>query len=280
MLFGTQRINAQGHLEIGGCDAVELAREFGTPLYVLDEDALREACRAYKQSFSQRLEAVEICYAGKALLTTAICRVVEQEGLGLDVASAGELYTALQAGFPTARIKMHGNFKSDLEIRMALESGVGRIVIDSISEIDRLARAAGDLGRQAEVLIRVTPGIKVQTHSYIATGHLDTKFGLSMASSVAMDAVQRCLQSPQISLKGIHCHIGSQIFGLDSFARATELMVEFMAKVRDVHQVELAELDMGGGLGIAYTSEDTPPTTEEFAEVIADALLALSLIHI
>lgn len=279
MLSGTQRINDRGHLEIGGCDAVELARQFGTPLYVLDEDLLREACRAYKQSFSRRLEAVEICYAGKALLTTAICRIVEQEDLGLDVASAGELYTALQAGFPTSRIKMHGNYKSDVEIRMALESQVGRIVIDSLSEIDRLAAAADALGRQAEVLIRVTPGIKVQTHSYIATGHLDTKFGLSMASSAAMDAVARCLQGPQLVLKGIHCHIGSQIFGLDSFARATELMVEFMAKVRDTYGVELPELDMGGGLGIAYTSEDTPPSTDELAEVIADSLLASTAAH-
>jgi len=167
MLFGTQRINSAGHLEIGGCDTVALAEEFGTPLYVLDEAHLRERCREYLRAFRARLPEVEIAYAGKALLVKALCRIVEQEGLSLDVASAGELYTALQAGFPPERIKLHGNFKSDQELLMALRAPVGRVVADSLSEIVRLSRFAEAEGRQADLLIRVAPGIKTQTHTFI-----------------------------------------------------------------------------------------------------------------
>ncbi|MBC7287392.1 MAG: diaminopimelate decarboxylase [Armatimonadetes bacterium] len=274
MLNGTQRINELGHLEVGGCDCVDLAREFGTPLYVLDEELVRENCRQYRYHFVERLGGrAEVCYAGKALLTTAICRIIEQEGLGLDVASAGELYTALKADFPVSRVKMHGNFKSDLELEMAVDAGVGRIVIDSLSEIKRLDDVCQRLGKTADVLIRVTPGIKVQTHDYIATGHLDSKFGLGIASGMADEGVRRVLEARNLVLHGIHCHIGSQVFGLDSFARATELMIDFAAHVRDRYGIELPELDMGGGLGIAYTSEDAPPTIEELSEVIVSALL-------
>lgn len=272
MLLGTQSINAEGHLTIGGCDCVELAQRFGTPLYVLDEDLLRRNCRAYRQAFSSRLDSVEICYAGKALLVMALCRIVEEEDLGLDVASAGELYTALKAEFPPARVKLHGNFKTDLEIEMALDVGVGRIVLDSLSEIDRLDAAARRLGRKADVLIRVTPGIRVHTHDYVATGHVDSKFGLSLASSAAEEAVRRARAAENLVLHGFHCHIGSQIFAAESFARATGLMTKLMADTRDRHGFTPRELDLGGGLGIAYTDEDAPPSVEELAGVICDAL--------
>ncbi len=272
MLFGTQRINEAGHLEIGGCDAVDLAVQFGTPLYVLDEQHVRERCRSYLSAFRARLPQVEIAYAGKALLTKALCRIVQQEGLSLDTASAGELYTALQAGFPAGRVKLHGNFKSDQELLMALRESVGRVVVDSLSEIERLSCLAQAEGKQADILLRVAPGIKTQTHTFIQTGQLDSKFGLGLTTSAAREGVEKALALPGINLRGLHAHIGSQLFGLDCFQKAAELMVEFMAAIREEFGVVLEELDLGGGLGISYTSEDTPPTIEELAEVIATGL--------
>lgn len=272
MLFGTQRINEAGHLEIGGCDAVDLAAQFGTPLYVLDEQHVRERCRSYLSAFRTRLPQVEIAYAGKALLTKALCRIVQQEGLSLDTASAGELYTALQAGFPPGRIKLHGNFKSDQELLMALRESVGRVVVDSLSEIERLSRLAQEEGKQADILLRVAPGIKTQTHTFIQTGQLDSKFGLGLTTSAAWEGVEKALALPGINLRGLHAHIGSQLFGLDCFQKAAESMVEFMAAIRDQFGVVLEELDLGGGLGISYTPEDTPPTIEELAEVITAGL--------
>jgi diaminopimelate decarboxylase len=272
LLFGTQRISDAGHLEIGGCDAVELAERFGTPLYVLDEQLVRARCRAYLSAFRTRLAEVEIAYAGKALMTQAVCRIVEQEGMALDVASAGELHTALQAGFPARKIKLHGNFKSDAELLMALRESVGRVVVDSLTEIDRLSELAVAEGRQADILLRVAPGIKTQTHSFIQTGQLDSKFGLSLSTSAAREGVRRALELPGLKLRGLHAHIGSQLFGLDCFQTASELMVGFMASLREEFDVVLEELDLGGGLGISYTSEDTPPTIEDLAEVITSGL--------
>ncbi len=272
MLHGTQRINDLGHLEVGGCDCVDLAAQFGTPLWIVDEQLLRANCRQYKQSFAEHMPPVEVCYAGKALLATAMCRIMEQEDMGLDVASAGELYTAMQAGFPMARVKMHGSFKSDLELQMAVDAGVGRIVVDSLSEIGRLSAVAEKAGRKADVLLRVTPGIKVKTHHFIATGNLDSKFGLGIDSGQAEEGVRQVMAAPGLNLLGIHCHIGSQIFGLESFTRATEMMVELMAAMRDRHGADLTELDMGGGLGIAYTKEDAPPSIADLAAVQAAAL--------
>ncbi len=272
LLFGTQRINEAGHLEIGGCDSVELAERFDTPLYVLDEQHVRERCRLYLSAFRSRLPQVEIAYAGKALLTKAVCRIVEQEDLALDTASAGELYTARQAGFPAERIKLHGNFKSDGELLMALREGVGRIVVDSLTEIERLSRLAQEEGKEAQILLRVAPGIKTQTHTFIQTGQLDSKFGLSLSTSAAREGVRMALSLPGIKLQGLHSHIGSQLFGLDCFQKGSELMVEFMASLREEFGVVLEELDLGGGLGISYTSEDTPPTIEELADVIVGGL--------
>lgn len=271
-LFGTQTINGQGHLEIGGCDAVDLADEFGTPLYVLDEALVRETCRAYVSEFRARAERVEIAYAGKALLTSAICRIMAQENLGLDVASAGELFTALEAGFPVDRIKLHGNFKSDELLTMALDNGVGRIVADSLSELERLSEMSAQRGKPADLLIRVGPGIKTQTHTHIQTGQVDSKFGLSIASGMAMEGIKLALALPNLNLHGLHCHIGSQLFALDSYARAAELMVEFVAQVKANTDWDCEELDLGGGLGIAYTEEDAPPTVAELAEMICPAL--------
>ncbi len=271
-LFGTQEINDKGHLTIGGCDTAELAKEFGTPLYVVDERLVRDTCKAYIAEFGRRVDRVEVAFAGKALLTTAICRVMDQEGMALDVASTGELYTAVKADFPTGRVKLHGNFKSDELLTAALGYGVGRIVVDSLSELERLSRIAGEMGKDADILLRVGPGIKTQTHSYIQTGQADSKFGMSIASGAAMEAIQLALSLPNLNLRGLHCHIGSQLFGLDSFARAVDMMMDFITQVRDEAQWTCDELDMGGGLGIAYTPEDAPPTVAELADVICPAL--------
>ncbi len=272
MLFGTQRVNDAGHLEIGGCDVAGLAGEFGTPLYVIDEAHLRERCRTYQTSFAERLPQVKICFAGKALITTAICRIVEQEGLNLELCSAGELYTAQQAGFPPERMLLHGNFKLDEELEMGVDMGLSRIVVDSLSELRRLAEVAQSRQRSVDICLRVVPGIKPQTHSYVQTGQVDTKFGLHINTGAAAEGAGLARELAGVNLRGVHCHIGSQMFELDSFARAIEVMVEFMAQVRADLGITLEELNLGGGLGIAYTPEDAPPAIAELADTIAEAL--------
>ncbi len=272
MLLGTQRVNDDGHLEVGGCDTVALSNEFGTPLYVMDETHLRQQCREYRKRFAERLPAATICFASKALTTTAICRIIDQESLSLEVSSAGELHTATRAGFPPERILLHGNFKLDQELQMALEVGVARVVVDSLSELHRLAEMAHSAGTEADICLRVVPGIKPQTHSYIQTGQIDTKFGLHIGMGAAAEGVRTATELQGVALRGLHCHIGSQMFELDSFARAAEVMVEFMAQMRDDIGVTLEELNLGGGLGIAYTSEDAPPSIAELADTIAEAV--------
>lgn len=278
-LFGTQKISDDGHLTIGGCDTVDLAAQFGTPLYVIDEQLVRDTCRAYLTEFRKRLERVEVAYAGKALLCTAICRIVDEEGMALDVASTGELYTAAKAGFPLNRVKLHGNFKTDELLAMALDYSVGRIVADSLTELDRLSSVAQEKGKQADLLLRIGPGIKTQTHSFIQTGQVDSKFGLGIASGAAMEGIKKALSLPGLNLQGLHCHIGSQLFGLDSFGRAVEMMMDFIAQVRAETGWVCGELDMGGGLGIAYTSEDAPPTVAELAGIICPALSQAAAKH-
>jgi diaminopimelate decarboxylase len=270
--FGTQSIDQQGHLTIGGCDTVELARTFGTPLYVLDEALVRETCRSYQRAFASRYPRVEIAYAGKALLCQAVCRMVEQEGLWLDLASAGELHTALTAGFPPDRILLHGNCKRVGDLEVSLARGVKRIVVDSLLELETLAELAQARGQPADILIRVAPGIKTQTHTFIQTGQEDTKFGLAIASGAAMTGVKRAAASASLRLHGLHCHIGSQLFGLDSYRRAVEVMVELMDRVRAETGLTLDELNLGGGLGIQYTHEQTSPAVDDLAAVIAPSL--------
>lgn len=272
LLRGTQAIDEQGHLVIGGCDAVGLAAEFGTPLYVIDEQYLRSNAQQYKAHFEDRLPQVEIAFAAKALMNTAICRIIEQAGLSLEVCSAGEMYTAQMAEFPPANILFHGNFKSDEELQMAVAGQASRIVVDSLSELHRLAQLAAAQPPPVDILIRVAPGIKTHTHTYIQTGQVDSKFGLGMASGAAMEAARQALELPGVNLVGLHCHIGSQLFALDCFAKAVDLMMEFLAQIRSECGATLGELNLGGGLGIAYTAEDAPPTIEELADIICPAL--------
>lgn len=271
ILFGTQRINSAGHLEIGGCDVVDLAAQFGTPLYVVDEALVRENCREYQRAFRQRLPAVDIAYASKALMTAAICRLMQQENMSLDVASEGELYTALQAGFPPERIKLHGNFKKESLLRMALDKGVGRIVADSLVELEDLSRIAGEMGKTAHLLLRIAPGVKASTHAAIMTGQEDTKFGLSIRD-MAHKGVELATELPHLQLHGFHVHIGSQILDTDAFKRAIEVMIEFLATMKSSLGFECEQLDLGGGLGIRYQEDDRPPSIDDLAEVMSTAL--------
>ena len=272
MLLGTQKINSRGRLEVGGCDTVELAQRFGTPLYVMDEACLRGVCRAYRTAFERRFPESLVVFAGKAFLTLAMCRIADQEGLGLDVSSAGELHTGLHAEFPPQRIVMHGNNKSAAELEMALAAGVGRIVVDSEVEIDQLQRIAAARGAVADVLLRVTPGIEAHTHEYIQTGKIDTKFGLGIGTGLALPAIEHVLASPSLRLHGLHCHIGSQLFDLKPFDIAVRMMVDFIHDVRQATGCVIAELDLGGGLAARYRSSDHPPAIEDYAETIGVAL--------
>ncbi len=257
-LHGTMRINQAGHLEIGGCDTVELARQFGTPLYVMDEALLRENCRAYVESFQKHYPNAEVIYASKVFSTMAMCRLVAEEGMGLDVVSGGELYTALASGFPAGRIYFHGNNKSPEELEMALEARVGRYVVDNFCEMDLLNELARQRKIKAKILIRVSPGIDAHTHHYIKTGMIDSKFGLAIANGQALMGVEKALGMKNLEFKGIHCHIGSQIFDLNSYKEAAATMMSFVKEIKTKTGYACEELNLGGGLGIYYTEGDTP----------------------
>jgi diaminopimelate decarboxylase len=244
------RLNERGRLEVGGCDVVELAREFGTPAYVYAEDDMRSRARAYLEAFRARTEHFEVIYAGKAFPCTAAFRLMSEEGLASDVASGGELHLALAGGYDPARLYFHGNNKSEAELRYARERGVGHIVVDSFDEIDRLE------GSGQRVLVRVTPGIKPTTHSYIQTGQVDSKFGFSIEA--VPRAVARCREAG-LELRGMHAHIGSQIFELEAFERVAEVLSELG---------EWPLLNLGGGLGIAYTTDDEPPSIEDYVDAL------------
>jgi diaminopimelate decarboxylase len=252
-----------GVLHLGDVDVTAIAERHGSPSYVVVEDDFRARCRGYRDAFGAD---VDIYYAAKALLTRTIARWVREEDLSLDVATGGELTTALEAGFPAERILVHGNNKSVEEISQAVAARVGRIVIDSDIEIDRLAAAAAAAGVRQRVLVRVTVGVEAHTHEFIATAHEDQKFGFSLASGAALDAVRRVVASPALELVGLHSHIGSQIFDTAGFEVAAHRVVGLLATVRDVTGLTLPELDLGGGLGIAYTSDDDPADVAEVAK--------------
>jgi diaminopimelate decarboxylase len=252
---------AGGVLSVGGVDVRDLAAEYGTPLYVFDEQDFRARCRQWRAGFGDGSY-----YAGKAFLCVGLARMVAAEGLGLDVCTGGELAVALRAGFATERIVFHGNNKSRAELRAAVAEGVGRVVVDSFEEVARLAHTAAEAGRRQQVLVRVTPGVEAHTHSYVATGQEDQKFGFSLASGAAEEAIRRIVGLDSLELVGLHAHIGSQIFDTQGFALAAHRMVVLAARTQAEHDVTVRELNLGGGLGIAYTSEDAPLPVPEFAE--------------
>jgi diaminopimelate decarboxylase len=259
----TAAVDPDGVLRIGGLRVDELAREFGTPAFFLDEDDFRARAAAWRAGFPDG----DVYYAGKAFLCRALARWVAEEGLNLDVCTGGELAVAVAVAFPPERLIFHGNNKSVDELTRAVGYGVGRIVVDSFVEIDRLAAVAREAGARQRVLIRVTPGVEAHTHHYISTGQEDQKFGFSLASGSALAAVGRVLGEPDaLELVGLHAHIGSQIFDTAGFGLAAHRMVGLLAAVRDEYGLELPELDLGGGLGIAYTGEDTPLAAADVAD--------------
>lgn len=259
--------NADGVVTVGGIEVTRLAEEFGTPAYFLDEADFRARCRAWAEAFGSD---ADVFYAGKAFLSRAIVRWLREEGLNLDVCSGGELTTALDAGMPAERIAFHGNNKSVAEITRAVEAGVGRIVLDSFQEIVRVAHIAEELGKRQRVQIRVTVGVEAHTHEFIATAHEDQKFGIALADGQAAEAVRRALKLDGLELIGIHSHIGSQIFDMAGFEVSARRVVQLLAEVRDEHGVELPEIDLGGGLGIAYTSEDDPREPHHIAKALTE----------
>ncbi len=260
-------VGARHHLFIGGCDAVELIREYGSPLYVVDEVFLRGKCKDFVNATGTYAPGGMVCYASKAFSTTAMCKMVCQEGMGLDVVSGGELFTAMQAGFPMDRVTLHGNCKTPAEVRFAMEAGVSRIVVDGYSEIPMLQEIAKDLGKRAEVQVRLNPGIAAKTHKAIQTATSDCKFGLGIDDGEALRAVKMIAACPNLRLIGVHVHIGSQIFEIEPYLRAVERMTDFMMLASAIAGPELEELSLGGGFGVHY-SEDDPPTVD-IAEFVA-----------
>ncbi|MEU6539491.1 diaminopimelate decarboxylase [Streptomyces sp. NPDC047000] len=258
---------ADGVVSVGGVDVKRLAEEFGTPAYILDEADFRERARAWRTAFGP---GADVFYAGKAFLSRAVVRWLEEEGLNLDVCSGTELTTALSGGMPAERIAFHGNNKTAREITTAVEAGVGRIVLDSFQEIVRVAHIAQGLGRRQRVQIRITVGVEAHTHEFIATAHEDQKFGIPLAGGQAAEAVRRALMLDGLELIGIHSHIGSQIFDMSGFEVAAHRVVGLLRDIRDEHGVELPEIDLGGGLGIAYTSDDDPREPYEIAKALTE----------
>jgi len=258
----TATVREDGHLVVGGCDVVALAEDYGTPLFIYDEAHLRQRCREAVAAFGDG-----VAYASKAFLCKAMARLAHEEGMCLDVASGGELTTVLAAGVPADRVILHGNNKSEAELALAIEVGVRRVVVDSIDEIDRI-EAIAPPGVRVPVLLRVTPGVEVHTHEYVQTGQEDSKFGLSIASGAAGAALARLAASSAIDLKGVHAHIGSQVFDTASFARAAEVLGDFVVPL------ELEELCVGGGLGVAYVVGEEAPSLAEWAASTLAALRA------
>lgn len=271
-LHGTMQINTQGHLEIGGCDTVELVKEWQTPLYVMDETLIRQRCREYVTAFRKYYDQAEVIYASKVFSTKAMCKLVEQEEMGLDVVSGGELYTAMSAGFPAERIYFHGNNKTPKELAEALAASIGHFIVDNDYEMETLQGLAAEAGKKVAILLRLSPGIDAHTHDYIKTGMLDSKFGFVISNGQALAAVRKALSCPNLELKGYHCHIGSQIFELESYVEAVVTMMEFIQQMKVETGFVASELNLGGGLGIYYTNEDQPRPVESFVRRVCEAV--------
>lgn len=251
-------IDNNGHLKLGGCDAAELAAKFGTPLYVMEEDVIRGVCREFIKAISGYKGGAKVLYAGKSFMTTSMCRIIDSEGLGLDVVSSGEIRTAMNAGFDLKKAYLHGNNKTPEDLNLALEAGVGRIVIDSFAEIKLLSKIAKDQGKVQDVSVRIKPGIEAHTHDYIKTGQVDSKFGFGAADGQGMEAIKEILAEPALNLIGIHCHIGSQIFELQPYRDAVKVMLAFLKSVKQETGFLLKEINMGGGYGVHYVKDDKP----------------------
>jgi diaminopimelate decarboxylase len=266
-------VGKNGHLFISGCDTEELASRFGTPLYVMDEDMVRRSCALYRDSLDRYYGGNGMAlYASKALCCKEMCRIAASEGLGLDVVSGGEIYTAVSAGVDPAKLHFHGNCKTPAEIDYALEAGVGRFIVDNIEELSLIDSAARKKNVQAKCLLRIKPGIDAHTHDFIRTGQIDSKFGFALETGEAENAVKCAMTYKNIELVGAGCHIGSQIFETAPFIAAAQVMIDFIADMRFKYGAKLCELDLGGGFGIKYVSSDDPLPYYEYMRVVSEAV--------
>ena len=266
-LFGSMKVEGN-ELYVGGVKASALSKEYGTPLYVIDEELVRSNCRRYYNAMKCEERGNRVTYAGKAFINMSMCNLVNEENLYLDVVSGGELYTAYKAGFPLERIYFHGNNKSDYEIDLGVRLGIGRFIVDNIHELEVLNYIDQEYGRVQKVYLRITPGVEAHTHEYIKTGQLDSKFGFPVIGDTVYDAIKRAMELEYIELNGLHCHIGSQIFDLEPFEDTTEIMLNLINDIKETLGYEIKELDLGGGFGIYYTEGDKPKEIEEYCSVI------------
>lgn len=263
-------VNEAGHLTIGGCDTFDLVRQYGTPLYVMDETQIRAHCRAFVQSMKENYDGHgRVLFASKAFCCKEMCRIIASEDMGLDVVSGGELYTALSAGFPADRIYFHGNNKTDQEIKTALEAGIARFIVDNFPELETIERIAAAMGKTADIMFRIKPGIDAHTHSFIRTGQIDSKFGVALETGEAMQIVKRAIELEHINLCGLHCHIGSQILDVDPFEHAAEVMLKFISDIKAETGFVVRELNLGGGFGIKYLESDNPVAYSEYMNRVA-----------
>lgn len=270
-------VNEKGHLTIGGADTIELAEKYGTPAYVFDENEIRNNLREFKKSIDENYGGNGlVVYASKAFCCKEMCRICVQEGTGIDVVSGGELYTALSVGFPTDRIVFHGNNKTHDELVMAVTNNVGRIIVDNVTELESLNEVAASQGKTVGIMLRIKPGIDAHTHDFIRTGQIDSKFGFALETGEAMAAVKEALKMPNIKLRGLHCHIGSQIFDLDPFELAATVMLDLFKDIKDQTGVELEELNLGGGFGIKYLKTDRPRPFADYMKKVAETVNSYS----
>jgi diaminopimelate decarboxylase len=265
-------VSASGELELAGHRSSDLLARFGSPLVVMLEDTVRRNCREYRSRLSVYPHS-RVFYASKAFLTKGMCRLIRQEGFGVDVVSSGELYTALEGGIAPGDIVMHGNAKSRDELEFAVGHRIGRIVIDNLDEIEVLAAVAAAQAAPVEVQLRVTPGVKPSTHQYVQTGQLDSKFGFNLTGGAAAAAARRILELPQLKLVGLHCHIGSQIFEGEPFRLAAQIMLDFYAELKQQHGAPLGELNLGGGIGIRYQPADSAPSVTDHVADLSQFIL-------
>lgn len=272
MLNNSNLTVENSHLFIGGCDCVKLAEKYGTPLYVMDEAIIRENCRKFNRSLSKNYARYKAVYASKALNCLELCRIVNDEGLGLDVVSGGEMYTALKAGVSPENLYFHGNNKTTDELAYAVDSGVGHIIVDNIFELEELALIAEQKGKCVNIYFRIKPGIDAHTHDFVRTGQIDSKFGFALENGEAYDAVKRATKYNSLRLCGLHCHIGSQIFGDRPFIEAAKVMLGFYKQIKDELGVTLEDLNLGGGFGIKYIDRDDPMEYEKFMDTVSDVI--------
>ncbi len=271
MVFNNStNINDLGHLTIGGCDTVELAKKYGTPLYVVDENAVRNVCKEYVKSFERHYNGNgQALYASKALSCKELCRIANSEGMGLDVVSGGELYTAMQVDFPAEKIHFHGNNKTIHEIEMGIDYNIGKFVTDNLNEIKLINKISKEKGKVTKISMRIKPGIDAHTHDFIMTGQIDSKFGFALENGEALDAVKKALEYKNVDLVQLHCHIGSQIFDIAPFVEAGKVMMDFIGLIKKETGHVITQLNLGGGFGIRYTDEDSPVAYDNYMEAVS-----------